>query len=233
MLLLLLAGCELPTARMSGYAVHGIDVSHYQSRIDWPEVAAQDIHFAFIKASEGMSLADSLFLTNWEAAKAAGIKRGAYHFFRPGTPVYEQLANFKMAVKLEIGDLPPVLDVEVFDEESMPKVKLISEVLTWLYLAEIHYGVKPILYTNLKFYNKYLAGHFDEYPLWVARYSSRVPSLACGRDWQFWQYGNRGELDGIRGPVDFNIFKGSIRELDSMSYQPRQVLSVDELVSDL
>lgn len=222
-LALLAIGCEWPTQRLPGYEVHGIDVSHYQSQIDWRAVAAQDVHFAFVKASEGMTLTDSLFCNNWAAIKAAGLRRGAYHFFRPTTPVYEQLINFQTAVRIEEGDLPPVLDVEVLDGVS--KVKLVSSVLTWLYLAEIHYGAKPILYTNLKFYNEYLAGHFDEYPLWIARYSRIEPSPACGRDWQFWQYGNSGQLEGIEGPVDFNVFHGSMSALDSLCFTSQPVLT--------
>jgi len=216
-------GCESDTTRMPGYEVHGIDVSHYQADIDWNAVASQGVQFAFVKASEGMTLNDTLFCDNWSELKAAGIRRGAYHFFRPKTPSFEQAMNFHTAVRLEPGDLPPVLDVEVLDGVS--KVELVSSVLTWLYLIEIHYGVKPILYTNLKFYNKYLAGHFEEYPLWVARYSRREPAPAGGRDWQFWQYGNRGRLHGIDGPVDFNVFQGDKGQLDSLCYYPAPVLS--------
>ncbi len=219
----LIAGCELPTQRMHGFEVHGIDVSHYQRHIDWEAVAAAGIHFSFIKASEGMTLTDSLFCSNWEEAKQAGIKRGAYHFFRPATPVHEQAMNFQAGVKLEPGDLPPVLDVEVLDGAT--RVQLVSSVLTWLYLAEIHYGVKPIIYTNLKFYNKYLAGHFEEYPLWIARYAPFQPSLSDKQPWHFWQYGNRGELSGIDGPVDFNVFRGSLGDLDSLCVRYRPVLS--------
>ena len=99
---------------MPGYEVHGIDVSHYQAEIDWESVAEQGVQFAFVKASEGMTLIDTLFCDNWAAMKAADIRRGAYHFFRPQTPVYEQAFNFQTAVQIEPGDLPPVLDVIQF-----------------------------------------------------------------------------------------------------------------------
>jgi lysozyme len=70
-----------------------------------------------------------------------------------------------------------------------------------------------------------LAGHFDEYPLWIARYNTREPTLACGRDWQFWQYGSRGKIEGISGNVDFNVFHGSLEQLDSLCYYELPVLS--------
>jgi len=219
--------CQLTTVRLDEYEVHGIDVSHYQSFINWNEVAEQDIDFAFMKATEGLMLVDTLFEKNWGQSKAMGIKRGAYHFYRPTLSAEVQARNFMGAVELEHGDLPPVLDVEVLDGVS--KIELLIGVRTWLYLAEIHYGVKPILYSNLKFYNKYLAGHFTEYPIWIARYSNRLPRLACGTDWQFWQYGNRGRLNGIEGDVDFNVFHGSMEELESLCVQPVSVFSEDPL----
>ena len=219
----LVYACQLETKRVNGYKVHGIDVSHHQSHIVWDSVAMADVDFAFVKATEGMTFSDSLFRQNWPEIKAAGIKRGAYHFFRPQTPAGEQVDNFTAHVQLDKGDLPPVLDVEVLDGVS--KIQLLTGVLNWLYWIEVHYGVRPILYTNLKFYNKYLAGHFDEYPLWIARYNTREPTLACGRDWQFWQYGSRGKIEGISGNVDFNVFHGSLEQLDSLCYYELPVLS--------
>ncbi len=219
----LLFSCEQETIRLQDYEVHGIDVSHYQSRIEWDSVVAQDIHFAFVKATEGISLRDSLHRRNWEEMKRVGIHRGAYHFFRPTFSAELQARNFFETVEIEYGDLPPVLDVEVLDGTS--KTHLITGIRTWLYLAEIQFGAKPILYTNLKFYNKFLAGHFDEYPIWIARYNDREPSLACGRDWQFWQYGNQGRISGIEGYVDFNVFNGSHEELRNLCLAPPAILS--------
>ncbi|MFN7115676.1 MAG: glycoside hydrolase family 25 protein [Saprospiraceae bacterium] len=221
-LVMIAYGCEQHTARRYDYAVHGIDVSHYQSRVNWQAVAQENMHFAFIKATEGAMHVDSLFCYNWEGMKKAGLKRGAYHFFRPTISPLAQADNFTRSVEIELGDLPPVLDVEVLDGVS--KESLINGVRTWLYYAEIRYGVKPIIYTNIKFYNKLLAGHFNDYPMWIARYGFREPTLACGRNWHFWQYGNRGRVNGIAGNVDFNVFKGSLQELEAMCLAPRSII---------
>lgn len=226
-MMLALLACDSVTDRRTDYAVHGIDVSHYQSYIDWPSIARQDIDFAFVKASEGVSLRDSLFCDNWEGMQAAGILRGAYHFYRPRVSAIEQALNFFRVVNMNVGDLPPVLDVEVLDGAT--KAELIVGIKTWLWMAELHYGIKPILYTNIKFYNKYLAGHFDEFPLWIARYNSREPTLACGGKWQIWQYGNRGRVEGIEGDVDLNVFHGTREELERLCLQPRAVISEDRL----
>ena len=71
------------TPLLDGYSVHGIDVSAYQGRIDWAEVASHDVQFAFIKATEGVTLRDQRFRRNWDAARKAGVYRGAYHYFQP------------------------------------------------------------------------------------------------------------------------------------------------------
>ena len=108
---ILLWACKYQTERLEEYDVHGIDVSHYQSRINWDTIATQDISFAFVKASEGATYNDSLFCNNWGEMKRVGILRGAYHFFRPTIPADIQAENFTSLVEMEWGDLPPVLDV--------------------------------------------------------------------------------------------------------------------------
>jgi len=95
---------------MSSY-VKGIDVALWEPNIEWMKVRAQDIHFAFIKASQS-DFTDPLFDSHWAGAKQAGILRGAYHFLDPKVDGNLQAETYLRKVKLEIGDLPPVLDLE-------------------------------------------------------------------------------------------------------------------------
>lgn len=220
----LLLSCNRPTIRMNDYAVHGIDVSHYQADINWDKIANQNIHFAFAKATEGMNHIDTLFCHNWAEMNRVGIVRGAYHFFRPTTSASLQAQNFVDIVEMEYGDLPPVLDVEVTD--GVAEADLIEGIQTWLGIVEAETNITPIIYTNQKFFNKYLAHHFPNHPIWIARYNSLYePHLAGNRAWDFWQYGCRGRLDGIDGDVDFNVFKGTLLELEQLCYGERMVLS--------
>ena len=77
------------------YPVHGIDVSKYQGDIDWHRVRASGVGFAFIKATEGGDHADERFAENWAArAGAAGMPRGAYHYYYFCRPALEQAAWF-------------------------------------------------------------------------------------------------------------------------------------------
>lgn len=205
-----------------GHSVYGVDVSHYQKEIDWLQVRENEVSFAFVKATEGRSLKDKHFQENWEGAGAAGIIRGAYHFYLPNLQPEVQAENFISTVKLSPGDLPPVLDVEVRGRK--PVAQLRKDLKVWLEKVEKTYGVKPIIYTGSNFYQEYLAGHFDEYHLWIAHY--KVPKLKLEKSEKlklgFWQYTDVGAIKGIKGKVDCNVFYGSMRELRSVCIPQNQ-----------
>ncbi len=201
---------EFGIAIPSNYQVHGIDVSRYQQTISWKLVRDMQVNdirlqFAFIKATEGNNLVDPYFKRNWKKAKEAGIIRGAYHFFNARKDGTSQARSFIKAVKIESGDLPPVLDVE--KGWNLPKAKIQQEVKAWLNSVEAAYGIKPILYTYVTFYEKYLKGAFDDYPLWIAHYY-QPGRPRIGRTWHFWQHSEQGRVNGIATRVDFNVFNG-------------------------
>lgn len=195
----------------SNATAKGIDISFYQKDINWWEV--KDIHFTFIKATEGTSIADSRFKENWDSAKHYGILRGAYHFYRPYVSAKDQFNHFKSVVSVDSGDLPPVLDLEVNTRYPQHFKK---EVLVWLEMAEEHYGVTPIIYCTHWFYQRYLSyPEFDHYPLWIANYVAQDLNKVTS-DWHFWQHTSTGKIDGISGHVDRNLFNGSYESLLSL-----------------
>ena len=202
------------TQRRVDFAVDGIDLSHHQAEVDWPRVARDGIDFAYLKATEGTDHVDSRFADNWPEARYAGLARGAYHFFRPDADAAAQARHFFATVDLHVGDLPPVLDVET--TAGATRGRLVEGVREWLYQAEARYGVRPVIYTNLTFYYRHLAGHFDDYTFWVARYGDREPSIAPGARLALWQYGERGRVAGVEGPVDLNVFFGSRAAFDEL-----------------
>ena len=199
-------GIELPGA----YHIHGIDVSRYQSSINWrlvQKMQSRDVKigFAFIKATEGITLTDRHFSRNWRKSREAGVTRGAYHFFRANSDAAAQARRFIKEVTLLPGDLPPVLDVETLDNTSITEFQ--DKVALWLLLVEQHYKVKPIIYSNATFYQNYLHPRFADYPLWVAHYKERNrPKVS--RQWIVWQHNEGGRVNGINHHVDFNVFNG-------------------------
>ena len=192
------------------YSIHGIDVSHHQAAIDWAAVKAmQDknikIGFAFIKATEGLSNTDGAYRRNWFNAKEAKLPRGAYHFFIASKSGKAQAQNFIETVTLDKNDMPPVLDIEQTNGASVADIQ--QRAKDWLVMVEKKYEVKPIIYTNVDFYENFLAGAFDDYPLWVAHYLVHdKPRIK--RKWLFWQHNETGRVNGIDAFVDFNVFNG-------------------------
>jgi len=192
------------------YAIHGIDVSHHNAKINWDKLKNSrtekvGVDFVYIKATEGATHLDRQFQRNWAEAKRVGMKRGAYHFYNPRVMSDRQVENFIGQVRLEPGDLPPVLDLET--DARKPNEIIVKGVRNWLVLIEKHYGVKPIIYVNAHFYKKYIAGNFDDYPLWLAGYSrTDLNDLASDAQVLFWQHSEKGWADGIKGFVDYNVF---------------------------
>ena len=199
-------GIPLPDS----YLIHGIDVSRHQGNINWKEVQQMSVKrvkigFAFMKATEGLGRVDEQFKRNWFHAQETGMPRGAYHFFIASKSGKAQAVNFIETVKLSKGDLPPVLDVEQTNGASIADLQ--QRVADWLQMVEKKYGVKPIIYTNADFYTHFLAGRFDDYPLWVAHYLVKdKPRIQ--RKWHFWQHSETGRVNGIEPYVDFNVFNG-------------------------
>jgi lysozyme len=202
----------------ANYAIHGIDVSHHQSTIDWPDVKImQDknikIGFAFIKATEGLGNVDNAFRRNWFKAKESKLPRGAYHFFIASKSGKAQAQNFIDNVTLQKGDMPPVLDIEQTYGTSAEQIQ--ERAKDWLVMVEKQYKVKPIIYTNVDFYENFLTNGFDDYPLWVAHYLVKdKPRIQ--RNWLFWQHNETGHVNGIDAYVDFNVFNGDSTEFKKM-----------------
>lgn len=181
-------------------SILGIDVSYHNGPIDWTTLKDNhpEIEFVFIRATVGLKK-DPMYQEYLAGANDVGLRNGAYHYYWSDRNSTIQFYNFKRTVDLSIHNLIPVLDVEKpskFGDDNLRR-----GVANWLRLAEEEYGVKPILYTNLNFYNQHLKGYFNDYPLWIAAYS-RCPSTV---DWDIHQYSETGQLNGIPSKVDLNL----------------------------
>lgn len=200
---------DLKPSTINKSSIFGIDISHHNKIYNWSNVG-NNFQFCIIKATEGKSFKDPKFNSYWTNSKKIGLVRGAYHFFQPNVPAEKQFNNFKQTVKLSKGDLPPVLDVEL-------KECNIGEVNKWLYLAEKHYKVKPIVYSEYLFFKVYLDGRLADYPIWIyinERYKSQ-PSFN-NYNCILWQYSHQGSTKGIKGDVDLNKFLGTQNEFEKL-----------------
>lgn len=196
------------------YPVHGIDVAKYQGEIDWPEAKRGGVSFAFIKATEGGDHLDEKFKRNWYAAGQAGVPRGAYHFYYFCRPALEQARWFIRNVPKDPRSLPPVLDMEWNHQSKTcklrpPAVKVRAEMRRFLKTVERHYGKRPVIYTTVDFYKDNELAYMQDYEFWLRSVAGHPSEVYPGQRWSFWQYTGTGEIPGITGDTDINVFAGS------------------------
>jgi len=201
------------------FPIRGIDVSHHQHAIDWPAVKNAGVKFAYIKATEGADYKDGDFARNWADSAASGIAHGAYHFFTLDTPGDKQAENFLSAVPVEVGALPPAIDLEFSGynlKRRPPGEQFARELAAFYDLVFIHYQQVPVIYTTSNFKNHYLKSMPIE-RLWFREIFTKP--RGGNEKWTFWQFSARGKVPGISTPVDLNVFNSSA---DAFSLLVRQ-----------
>lgn len=189
-----------------GYFSQGIDVSHYQGRIDWDLLFQHSdslVSFVFCKATEGTDYVDSRWKRNLKALRGRNIPVGAYHFFKPKVSAKQQAQHFLKHYQPESSDLPPVIDVE---EDGETAAELRKNVEIWMTIVEKSTGRRPIIYTNYYMFTNIFQQHFKTDHFWIANYSDRPERLGDPRI-LYWQYSDRGKVPGITASVDLNMSK--------------------------
>ncbi len=209
--------------------IYGIDVSHWQGNIDWELLSEDGYTFSWVKATEGMTYTDPMFFNNISNGMATDIVMGAYHFARPDNNTAEEDAtNFLNIASDYIGPgfLPPVLDLE--NPYSGGQVIVLTDLFTaqqlsdwvaeWMGLVEASTGISPFIYINGNFAN-YLNPSLNSYGLWFAQPDENLDpptNIGSWSEWGFKQYSWWGNVSGINGDVDLNIFNGSISEFNDL-----------------
>lgn len=216
-----------PTVPPLRTRLDGIDI--YQSNTGFPSfsrIAQAGFSFVFHKASQ--FIADTEFAKRWPQIAAAGMLRGAYHFFshRAGT-VPEQVERFASTVRrLVPGDLGPAIDLEDRDPARradfwVPRIQQFADLL------EARLGRLPIFYTSRSYWRDFAGNDlgFGHYPLWVVWVNPGEPPLPAGwTRWHFWQWHFEESTTPMPAPfshsdrgVDLNRFNGTIYQLRGMA----------------
>ena len=196
------------------YAVHGTDVSKYQRDVDWKAAREAGVSFVFIKATEGGDRLDDYFHKHWRGARAAGVPRSAYHFYYFCRPAREQAEWFIRNVPREAGVLPHVLDMEWNHTSPTCKLRPPAETVqremrVFADAIERHYGKRPIIYTSIDFYEDNGLRNFKGYDYWLRSVSAHPDERYGNERFLFWQYTGTGEVPGIEGDADINVFNGT------------------------
>lgn len=200
--------------------IHGIDVSKFQTTVDWQTAQANGVSFAFIKATEGGDQIDPLFSQHWRGAARAGVPRGAYHFFYHCRPAIEQARWFIANVPRSPKALPPVLDMEWTPTSPTCRIRnspeyIRSEAQIFIAALQSHYGQRPILYTAIDFFQDNELWRVQGADFWLRSVAAHPSDLYAGQKWTFWQYSGTGQVPGIAGKVDLNAFAGTARDWDA------------------
>ena len=198
--------------------VKGVDVYHLDNGakpIDWAAVKKAGASFAFVKATESTNYTDASFQTNWDGLKAAGMYRGAYHFFHSDVDPAAQATYFLSVVGTVVAGDMLVLDLESANGQT--QATILSKALTWMKNVESATGTKPILYTSPAFLSSF--GGLGAYPLWVANYGVSCPDVpAAWKTYEFWQSTGTGSFPPITGNVDLDTFNGTLADLQTFAY---------------
>ena len=182
---------------MEEESIFGIDLSHHNEdgcncKINWSDVEAQKVTFAYLKATQGATGQDTRFSNNWNLLAQTSILRGAYHFLSPFSSPEDQVKNFlKMMGPLQPKDLPPVMDIEWTDAanpdndgwKNMSSDEIVQFALKWLTAVEDATGRTPVIYTSRAWWKDRITdanlSKFQRYPIWLAQY---VPDSTKGQD---------------------------------------------------
>jgi lysozyme len=207
--------------------IKGFDISHNNDPIHWPGISP-DLQFVFIKASQGATFHDPMFQDNWHSARDKGLVHGAYHFLTATDSAQDQANNFlnRGIDWSQPNVLPPVLDVEDQVPSSLNihitanRAAFIQLVTDWISIVAKSTGRTPIIYSYKNFFAEYLNNHsWPDNGLWLASYQPTAPGLPVGyKAWQFWQYSEHGQLNGLStgGGFDLDYFNGTIDDLKKL-----------------
>jgi lysozyme len=194
----------------------GIDISHYQGKINFNSIKNAGIQFVIIKVSEGIDIIDIMFQTNYQGAKDVGLPVGFYHFAHLSNNPIQEANLYLNTVNERNPDLWHVLDIEngSLDKNNFSKSYISDWSRKWLTAVQSATRKVPMIYTGASFARTYLESDLAIYPLWVAQYGANSPmSNPVWDTWTMFQYGEKGQVDGItENTVDLNEFNGNIQD---------------------
>lgn len=176
--------------------------------VDYP------ISFIYIKNTEGVSIRNRYYASDYSQARRHGFRTGTYHFFSTRSAARAQARFFLQSSRYQKGDMPPVLDVEPTPAQVSAMggaAAMLRAVRVWLETVERSLGVRPMLYVSQRFVGRYLTARYADgdhlrsrYQVWIARYGEYKPDVHLA----LWQLCPDGRVSGIRGAVDISVFNG-------------------------
>ena len=193
----------------------GIDISYSQNNINWQQVKDAGVEFVFVRAGyrgyeSGLINLDNYFHQHIQNALAMDIPVGVYFFSQAITP--EEAIEEARFVLNEVKDYPMALPI-VFDMEYVGRRDRIRNLsayditqITLAFVQEIKLaGYEPMVYGSASWLQTqlFMEQLQDECEFWVASYNTE--KMPYDYVFSYWQYTNKGFIDGIVGTVDLDI----------------------------
>ncbi|MGL4345988.1 MAG: GH25 family lysozyme [Cellulosilyticaceae bacterium] len=192
--------------------IKGIDVSHWDGKIDYAKVKSSGVKVVYIKATEGTTYVDPTMDQNYAGAKAAGLAIGFYHFLSPvdEADAIKQAEHFVRTIKGKQYTCRLALDLEV-NKKNLSKEQITTIAITFLNKVKELTGKGTVVYTYTSFVKENLTERLKDYRLWIAQYGVTWP--AENGIWDSWigfQSTEHGRVPGIQGDCDLDEFTADI-----------------------
>lgn len=183
----------------------GIDVSKWQSDINWSKVKNSGINFVMIRSSFGGTdgQKDARFNSNYNKAKEVGLNVGAYHYaYATSVEEAKKEAQYCMSVlKGKKFEYPIAYDLEDARIEKLGKAKISAIAKAFCETMEKN-GYYVMIYSSLYWFNNYFTNDiFKKYDIWLAQWSAK-PTFQ--KTYGIWQKSSKGRVDGIITNVDID-----------------------------
>ena len=194
----------------------GIDVSEYQPEVDWQQVKDYGVDFVIVRlgyrgyGEAGKLVEDSMFRSHVEGALAAGLDVGVYFFSQAvNKEEAEEEAQFVLE-RIRDYDIkgPVVYDTEEIKNDTARTDDLDGKAFTDHCItfcdAVKAAGYETMIYANMKWMAFTLdLTRLTDYEKWYADYE---PLPQCPYEISMWQYTETGQVPGINGNVDMNLW---------------------------
>lgn len=193
----------------------GIDVSYHQGDIDWKKVKDAGVEFVFLRigyrgyGEKGNICLDEKFDEYLKEAQDAGLDVGVYFFSQAvNEKEAKEEADFVISHLKGVDlQLPVVYDPEKIRDDKARTDNVTGEQFTKNTIvfcdAVKNAGYEPMLYSNMLWEAfEYDLGQLTDLPIWYADYE---PHPQTPYYFSFWQYTEKGTIDGIEGGVDFDL----------------------------
>ena len=186
------------------YDMQGVDVSAATGAVDWAAAKAAGADFGYVTATSGGDR-DSAFEDNWRGVTDAGMRRGAIHVWSLCVPAAAQANAFNITVPQADDSLPPALSLDFAAEcDSRPdRSAVLADLGRFIAMVEANSGRPVILLVSRAFDAKYRVTEAIDRPVWSTQ-DFFAPDYAA-RPWRMWRASDMRRIDGVDGPVNWDV----------------------------